>query len=100
LNKLEEEPIPLEDLTSEQKKLRCVVLSNRAMAYLKIQETTKALADANMSLTFDPKYAKSYYRRAECYKKLQNYKASLKDFQMVKQLEPHETKPDAEIKKI
>lgn len=64
LNKLDEEPIPLEDLTTEQKKLRCVVLSNRSMAYLKIQETIKALSDANLSLTYDPKYAKSYYRRA------------------------------------
>lgn len=56
------------------------------MAYLKIQETAKALADANLSLTYDEKYSKSYYRRAECYKKLEKYKESLRDFRTVKKL--------------
>jgi hypothetical protein len=44
------------------------------MAYLKIQETVKALQDASLSLAYDDKYSKSYYRRAECLKKLGKYK--------------------------
>lgn len=56
------------------------------MTYLKIQETLKALNDANESLTYNDKYSKSYYRRAECLKKLGKYKESLKDFKMVRKL--------------
>lgn len=44
------------------------------MAYLKTQETLKALNDANESLKYNDKYSKSYYRRAECLKKLGKYK--------------------------
>lgn len=32
-------------MSEERKKLRCIVLSNRAMTYLKLQETVKALND-------------------------------------------------------
>ena len=87
-------------MTEERKKLHCVVHSNRSMAYLKNQQTAKALEDATQSLKYNPKYAKSYYRRAECLKKLRKYKDSLKDFKMVKALEPTETKAEAEIRKI
>lgn len=87
-------------MTADQKKLRCIVLSNRSMAYLKIQETAKALHDANLSLTYNDKYSKSYYRRAECLKKLGKYRESLRDFKMVRLLEPAENKAEAEIKKI
>lgn len=59
------------------------------MAYLKTRETVKALEDANQSLKYNPQYSKSYYRRAECLKKLGKYKDSLKDFKMVKALEPN-----------
>ena len=34
-------------MSEEKKKLRCIVLSNRSMAYLKTRETVKALEDAN-----------------------------------------------------
>jgi serine/threonine-protein phosphatase 5 len=87
-------------MTEEKKKLRCVVLSNRSMAYLKNHETVKALEDATESLKYNPKYAKSYYRRAECLKKLGKYKDSLNDFKMVRTLEPEESKAASEIKKI
>ena len=60
----------------------------------------KALADANLSLAYDDQYSKSYYRRAECYKRLEKYKDSLRDFRTVRRLEPQETKADVEIKKI
>jgi tetratricopeptide (TPR) repeat protein len=43
LKKLEEDSTPVEELPADRRKLRCVVLSNRAMAYLKTQETIKAL---------------------------------------------------------
>lgn len=56
------------------------------MAYLKIQETIKALNDASESLKYNDQYSKSYYRRAECYKKLGKYKESLRDFQTVRKL--------------
>jgi tetratricopeptide (TPR) repeat protein len=64
LKKLDEEKVPFESLIEQKRKLRCVVLSNRAMAYLKNQETLKAIEDATESIKYNPKYAKSYYRRA------------------------------------
>ena len=70
------------------------------MTYLKIQETIKALNDATESLKYNDQYSKSYYRRAECYKKLGKYKESLRDFQTVRKLEPGEAKAESEIKKI
>ena len=53
---------------------------------MKNHETAKALEDATESLKYNPKYSKSYYRRAECLKKLGKYKLSLKDFRMVRTL--------------
>jgi hypothetical protein len=47
LRKIDEEGVRFEELAADKKKLKCVVLSNRSMAYLKIQETSKALSDAD-----------------------------------------------------
>ena len=49
----------------------------------------------NLSLSYDDKYSKSYYRRAECYKRLEKYKESLKDFKNAKRLEPNDNKAEA-----
>ncbi len=54
------------------------------MTYMKINERSKALNDCNESLRYDPLYVKSYLRRADCHKKLGNYKQSLNDFKKVK----------------
>ena len=83
---MEGERLDFETMSEDKKKLHCVVLSNRAMANLKSQNTAKALEDATESLRYNPKYAKSYYRRAECLKKLGKYRESLKDFKKVTQL--------------
>ena len=55
-------------------KLKALVLSNRAMTYVKINERTKALEDCNRSIQNDPTYSKSYLRRADCLKKIGKYK--------------------------
>lgn len=86
--------------SESNRKLKAVVLSNRAMALMKINERARALADCNESLENDPKYMKTYLRRADCLKKLGKYKESLADFKMVKSLAPNEVEADQEIKKI
>ena len=58
------------------------------MTYMKINEKSKALNDCNESLRYDPLYVKSYLRRADCHKKLGNYRRSLNDFKKVKELDP------------
>ena len=70
------------------------------MTFLKNQQTAKALEDATESLKYNPAYAKSYYRRAECLRKLGKYRESLKDYRMLRTLEPGESKAETEVRKI
>jgi hypothetical protein len=58
------------------------------------------LNDCNQSLSFDRNYVKSYLRRADCHKKLGNYRDSLKDYQKVKELDINDKDVEVEIKKI
>lgn len=62
------------DENEDNRKLLCVVYSNRAMTYLKINEANKAFQDCNDSLKYNDKYVKSYFRRAECERKLGKYR--------------------------
>ena len=58
------------EITKANSKLKCVVLSNRAMVYMKINERAKALKDCTDSLAYDDAYTKSYLRRADCHRRL------------------------------
>ena len=40
-----------------------IILSNRAQAYIKVENYGLAMADADAALESDPNYAKAYYRR-------------------------------------
>ena len=64
------------------------------MAYMKVNERAKALIDCNQSIAYDPNYVKSYLRRADCHKKLSNYRDSLSDFIKVKELDPSDKDVD------
>ncbi|KAG7357142.1 protein phosphatase [Nitzschia inconspicua] len=65
-----------------------VILSNRAQAYIKVENYGLAMADATAALDSDPKYAKAYYRRGSAQYALGHLKDAKKDFRKVCQLQP------------
>lgn len=65
-----------------------IVLSNRAQAYLKVENYGLAQADATAAIESDPTYAKAFYRRASAYYALNKFKLARKDFKQVCKLKP------------
>lgn len=65
-----------------------IILSNRAQAYIMVENYGLAMADATSALVSDPKYAKAYYRRGSAHFALTHYKDAKKDFKKVCQLKP------------
>lgn len=65
-----------------------VLRSNRALAYIKIENYGLALSDADTAIESDPSYAKGYYRRASANFALNHYKAARKDLKQVCRLKP------------
>lgn len=65
-----------------------IILSNRAQAYIKVENYGLAMTDATTALDSDPKYAKAYYRRGSAQYALSHYKDARKDFKKVCQLKP------------
>lgn len=60
-----------------------VLLSNRALAYIKVENYGLALLDADIAIESDPAYAKGYYRRASANFALRHFKLARKDFRAV-----------------
>lgn len=65
-----------------------IILSNRAMAYVKVENYGLAIQDATSAIKADPAYAKGYYRRGTAEFALNKYKAARKDFKKVCTLKP------------
>lgn len=65
-----------------------VILSNRAQAYIKVENYGLAMADADAALETDPNYAKAYYRRGSAQFALGHLKDAKKNFRKVCQLQP------------
>jgi serine/threonine-protein phosphatase 5 len=65
-----------------------VLLSNRALAYIKLENYGLALQDADHAIAADPTYAKAYYRRASANFALHHFKLARKDFRTVVKLKP------------
>jgi serine/threonine-protein phosphatase 5 len=65
-----------------------IILSNRAQAYIKVENYGLAMADATAAMDSDPNYAKAYYRRGSAHFALTHYKDAKKDFKKVCQLKP------------
>jgi len=65
-----------------------VILSNRAMAYVKVENYGLAIQDGTRAIRADPNYPKGYYRRGTAHFALNKYKAARKDFRKVCQLRP------------
>jgi serine/threonine-protein phosphatase 5 len=65
-----------------------IILSNRAQAYIKVENYGLAIADATAAIESDETYAKAYYRRGSAQFALSHYKDARKDFKKVCQLKP------------
>jgi DnaJ homolog subfamily C member 7 len=71
------------------KKLNSIILSNRALCYMKEGEKNKALQDLNDSLALDPNYVKSLVRRAEINMEKEEYEAAIHDYAKIQELDPN-----------
>lgn len=65
-----------------------IVLSNRALAYIKIENYGLAIQDATAAILSDPTYPKGYYRRGSAEFALGKAKSARKDFKQVCKLRP------------
>ena len=87
-------------LYSEALKLtptNAIILSNRAQAYLKVENYGLAQLDATAAIESDPNYAKGYYRRASAYYALNKFKLAKKDFKQVCKLKPKDRDARAKL---
>ncbi|GKY93127.1 hypothetical protein MPSEU_000280900 [Mayamaea pseudoterrestris] len=73
-----------------------ILLSNRAFAYIKVENYGLALVDADGAICSDASYAKAYYRRASANYALNHFKLARKDFRAVVKLKPKDK--DARVK--
>ncbi|KAL3763701.1 hypothetical protein ACHAWU_008023 [Discostella pseudostelligera] len=65
-----------------------IILSNRALAYIKVENYGLAIQDATHAIDADPAYPKGYYRRGTAEFALGRAKAARKDFRNVCKLRP------------
>mmetsp|Transcript_7183 Transcript_7183/g.10507 ORF Transcript_7183/g.10507 Transcript_7183/m.10507 type:complete len:511 (+) Transcript_7183:198-1730(+) len=65
-----------------------IILSNRAQAYIKLENYGLAKADGTLAIEADPSYPKAYYRRGTAEFALNKPKAARKDFKSVCKLRP------------
>lgn len=65
-----------------------ILLSNRAQAYIKVENYGLAILDADAAIEHDPSYAKGFYRRGSAKYALNKFKAARKDFRSVCKLKP------------
>lgn len=74
-----------------------IILSNRAQAYIKVENYGLAINDATAAMEADPTYAKAYYRRGSAQYALTHYKDARKDFRKVCQLKPKDRDARAKL---
>jgi serine/threonine-protein phosphatase 5 len=74
-----------------------VILSNRAQAFIKVENYGLAMLDATEAMKSDPNYAKSYFRRGSAQFALTHYKEARKDFRMVCKLMPKDRDARAKL---
>ena len=75
-----------------------VFYSNRAQAYIKMEQYGAAITDANEAIKLDPNYIKAYYRRASADYALGKLKESLKDFKTVLKIVPKDVDAQKKVK--
>jgi serine/threonine-protein phosphatase 5 len=84
----------------EYQPTNAVILSNRALAFIKLENYGLALQDADHAIAVEPTYAKAYYRRASANFALNHYKLARKDFRAVCKLKPKDKDGRAKLKAV
>lgn len=74
-----------------------IILSNRALAYIKLENYGLAIQDATHAIQADPSYPKGYYRRGTAEFALGRAKAARKDFRNVCKLRPKDKDARAKL---
>lgn len=74
-----------------------IILSNRALAYIKLENYGLAIQDATHAIQSDASYPKGYYRRGSAEFALGRAKAARKDFRAVCKLRPKDRDARAKL---
>lgn len=74
--------------------------SNRAAAFLQLVKLSKALADAETTITLNPKWEKGYFRKGCILEAMEQYDDALTAFQTALQYNPQSTEVSRKIKRI
>jgi len=77
-----------------------IVLSNRAQAFLKVENYGLAIVDADAAILSDATYAKGFYRRASANFALNKFKSARKDFRAVCKLKPKDRDARSKLKEV
>jgi len=64
------------------------ILYNRAVAYVKLGQSAKALEDLNQALVINEDYVKALMKRSEIHLQMQNYEDAVHDLEKVKGIDP------------
>eukprot|EP01091_Cochliopodium_minus_P002550 TRINITY_DN1239_c0_g1_i1.p1 TRINITY_DN1239_c0_g1~~TRINITY_DN1239_c0_g1_i1.p1 ORF type:complete len:480 (+),score=155.71 TRINITY_DN1239_c0_g1_i1:28-1467(+) len=76
------------NLTENEKNLGAIILSNRSLCNLKLENFGSALMDSEEAIKLDGTYAKGYYRKGQALFALRKYKEAKASFHKVVQLQP------------
>ncbi|KAL6194934.1 hypothetical protein ACLB2K_036009 [Fragaria x ananassa] len=74
--------------------------SNRAAAFLQLVKLSKALADAETTITLNPKWEKGYFRKGCILEAMEQYDDALAAFQTALQYNPKSVEVSRKMKKI
>ncbi|XP_074307189.1 uncharacterized protein LOC141642313 [Silene latifolia] len=74
--------------------------SNRAAAFLNLVKLTKALADAEKTISLSPNWEKGYFRKGCILEAMERYNEALEAFQVASKYNPKSTEVSKKIKRI
>jgi len=77
-----------------------IVLANRGLCFMKLQNYDHAAVDLTMSLKIDNEYLKSWLRRGTVFIELGSLDQALSDFEKALKLDPNNVQAKKEIKRI
>lgn len=78
----------LDNLKEGEKNLGAIILSNRSLCNLKLENFGSSLMDADEAIKSDGNYAKGYYRKGQSLFAMAKYKEAKNAFHKVVQLQP------------
>lgn len=74
----------------EEAENNCIILSDRAVAYLHLNEKEKSLADFDLAVQLQPEYAFRYSSRAYAKKHFNDIDGAIEDYEIAIDLDPND----------